>query len=1014
MKGNVEYQSHVSFNLRFVEKVKGWRDFVFHSPNMELKNKKLEELIKDVITLLQDEKELKDNEHAKKAVENLKQLKTGKLHMIMDEAEAEVLKTSMEALEFDKAELKALFESVKQQEQRQDSQDQRVETLENGFRLLEMLKTEMFRTIIATDVGAEVLRTSVERLEAELKAVSENVKQQRQRLDSIDQRVVNLENLFPLLEKKIKELESQLDQKKHRLETVQKRIEFRTKLAEWLQNNFTKVSACLQTAEDCDIDVSEVYVFPSMTREIKSKDSRKMKDEHLLDSFDQIFQTHGKNAKRIYVLGDVGSGKNTLCQAIIKNWCNFHDLSDSVETSNRSVGEKDFESTIIKDFMYLFYVPLIRAKRGISVTDMIRKNYECVVSSGVLDDILQSAPEKCLVILDGLDEWKPGPGSELAADVTYGLPDPGAMRKATFLTTSRPSATGIVNLKSKDCDQKILLKGVPRQSMDTFVERYRNIFSGSKPVELNMIIAKLNDLKIADIEKTPLFMQQIVWLLVSCKDSNIGNTVSEVYSNILNNALWWMETKNEQTEKSETIVLEHDSKLKYLKRMVLPQQVVSYPRCSTYRILLLLLGKIAVISLTDGQATKRVLGGHTLLKYGITDGYLQFLLKTGLIKKEKSFNPALEKTHYSFIHTSYLEFLAAMFVVSSAKKSAAGQSKGISEILNFTSVENLIQHANVLKIVCELDRDKILDICRLVYDIVRKAIELPLDLLSTPDLEENVQYNKVLHQLHDIVVQYISDYDSQRSSSEVTIPVFGLIEPNGMPEALIKRYVDCQTLLHFVCDYYETFKTQTTQSYVLNNIRSFANLQTLMIEHVRADHAVMLALSKFISQTETLHHIKIAHVCCSEHAFRCKKNEIELLSNDVITLCLLSTPFTLASISTASLQCCIIDDVKPGTEGIPFSGAPSKLKIIGLKKAALTTLHITEDMVNLRYINLVEVNMNMYSWYSFLASLSQLCSPVTVVMNDKQVGRDYVDLIRLAFDLHINSVTDQLVEFTMH
>jgi hypothetical protein len=55
------------------------------------------------------------------------------------------------------------------------------------------------------------------------------------------------------------------------------------------------------------------------------------------------------------------------------------------------------------------------------------------------------------------------------------------------------------------------------------------------------ILSKIEHMKIADLENSPLLLQQIVWLL--CNGKETGHSVGEVITSVVNIAFMWMEVK---------------------------------------------------------------------------------------------------------------------------------------------------------------------------------------------------------------------------------------------------------------------------------------------------------------------------------------------------------------------------------------------------------------------------------------------------------------------------------------
>ncbi|XP_060595896.1 uncharacterized protein LOC132749965 isoform X2 [Ruditapes philippinarum] len=97
-----------------------------------------------------------------------------------------------------------------------------------------------------------------------------------------------------------------------------------------------------------------------------------------------------KQHKYIHIIGEEGRA-STVCLELVSAWCD---------------AQSEGNVHILKNFEFVFMISLSDVGSGDSINEMIRLHLQSEEYIGTLDQVLQLEPDKCLIILDGLDKWR--------------------------------------------------------------------------------------------------------------------------------------------------------------------------------------------------------------------------------------------------------------------------------------------------------------------------------------------------------------------------------------------------------------------------------------------------------------------------------------------------------------------------------------------------------------------------------------------------------------------------------
>ena len=186
----------------------------------------------------------------------------------------------------------------------------------------------------------------------------------------------------------------------------------------------------------------------------------------IVKSSSDLFTKDGKPVRNVFMLGQPGHGKTTLCLYLLKCWCTAKSII--MEESNLSVWQLG-----MLDFDFVFFISLRHVDRcRSSVMDMICEDVfeRDDGNKDVIRHVLSSPDYRCLIIVDGLDEWK------YSQDVQEklrqkGLPNTGELStKCTVLYASRHWKVDLIQPKYSKSDIVVEILGLNDKGANTIIQ----------------------------------------------------------------------------------------------------------------------------------------------------------------------------------------------------------------------------------------------------------------------------------------------------------------------------------------------------------------------------------------------------------------------------------------------------------------------------------------------------------------------------------------------------------------
>ncbi|XP_060605501.1 uncharacterized protein LOC132757999 [Ruditapes philippinarum] len=322
------------------------------------------------------------------------------------------------------------------------------------------------------------------------------------------------------------------------------------------------------------------------------------------------------------------------------------------------------------------------------IEQQVIQNLPCSnkMPKGLLKDILRD--EKCLVILDGLDEWT-HPDNECTR-LPKSIPHRYAREKCVILTTTRPWKLGVSNLKTSQIDKTIeLVEFNAYYSRQFKINAIKMLIGNIKEDELRNKVSRfeehIRDHDLKEMESTPLLLLYLICLWLG--NVPIGNSTVELYTGIIQLLLSRTETIHGQF---------HSSCITSPSNV--PDCFKNYKHCSSYYMFLVSLGKLACHTLLSDRKENSLVFDNDVAEKYLNEEDLKLSSLSGILSVSKVKTLINESFKISFAHKTVQEYFLAIHV--SFQNTNEGQEMILKEchclqsILDMSKVFVFISHMN--------------------------------------------------------------------------------------------------------------------------------------------------------------------------------------------------------------------------------------------------------------------------------------------------------------------------------
>ncbi|XP_053393115.1 uncharacterized protein LOC128555268 [Mercenaria mercenaria] len=705
-------------------------------------------------------------------------------------------------------------------------------------------------------------------------------------------------------------------------------------------------------------------------------------DRLKVTSLHDVFYKESKPCREIYLTADAGLGKTAFSKRLILTWCQAKQFINNEE--------KYFKSEAIStmsEFEFVFLLSLRDYSDECDIDDMIIKQIiprlaSTSVTISDLETILSK--EKCLLILDGLDEWT-HPVS-VCKQGRSDIPHRKA-RKCTILTTTRPWKMSVIKLSSCQIEQKLELVGLNETSVQSLKRSVITLLCGKSDIEKHIqdFDRAVHDKSISDLEAIPLLLTYLLCLW--CDDIDLGRSKSELYCQII-------ELLMKRTfEKYPDMQQARES-----SRSDIPQCVSGHVHCEKLYKLLKALGQLSFETLFSENKENTLVFKLSVAEKYLNPDYLKLSLLSGILTQSKVQEKiTIQSPKVSFSHKTMQEYLCALYI-------SCHSDSDIQKIVlqNCRSLQNILDMSTVFVFISGMNSKIISSISYELMSVISQD-EITVEYRSTTSYDMFMR-----HPLKDIQDMYIScikenpdnedlrlscqdvffgyDFEQEKyftrlkrlaihnknNMESINIDTLGgpslhkivdscaLVEPfninklyyygRGEETVLIKllnRSGQCVTVISSV-----QFGSWTSE--MSKTLQNNALLQAVYIRLFKMSHDVLNGFLNYIVNRKTMTEIRIENLMCTEHRRSCTLSLDFRQHSDLRKLELHYTP----KVSQLKVN--------------------SQVKYVALWDINLTEMLLPPEMVNIERVELWFVNMSASSFRDLVKVVEKLSHKVTV------------------------------------
>ncbi|XP_052259494.1 uncharacterized protein LOC127863864 isoform X2 [Dreissena polymorpha] len=623
----------MSFGPCLLTKARDIGKAVRHSPSCEVTDSDLNDYFNTLETLLKDSKTLANDSSAQDAVSKLNLLR--KESTISFAEMSHLLKDAHETLgkaENVTKECKSQMESY--MEQLKTKLDEHAETLTKQHTKNFTEEANMFTEVKKANITEHANACTVESktlineyantcTEGSKRNISEYT------LTCTEESKINLtEHVNTLAKKSIQDIQGAISSKKESdYENEVKDFVRRLKQHYNLTMSHVSISTLLPSGDEF---LYKIYATHAICRIVESNGGNKT--ENPITTYKEILcrGEYEKLHKRIFLQSEAGMGKTTFACKLVLDWCN-------PEGSLSSISKTFGDANTLQDFKLVLLITLRDSVCERDVTNMIKEQIIDMVYTDterndayvMLNKIMQQ--EMCLVVQDGLDEWK-DPQGKLAQPIMLSC-----YSQCTVLTTTRPWKLTDERIRQSQIDSLFELKGVsdPYELCKSLLDS----FGCNTLNEFEQYVTK-NRLRAL------LFSPMLISLIVSAwvDGTRLTGSRCDIYT-VLIDGLFKKASENISFFVQPPLMCFQNTR--YLQQHFEHLQAIS---------------KTAFLMLFSAEREHSLVISDRQLSQYLSQEQKDFALRTGVITERKCVSRTYQNSTCSFIHKSVQEFLAAVHI----------------------------------------------------------------------------------------------------------------------------------------------------------------------------------------------------------------------------------------------------------------------------------------------------------------------------------------------------------------
>lgn len=394
---------------------------------------------------------------------------------------------------------------------------------------------------------------------------------------------------------------------------------------------------------DYEKDLEELYVQPKLTivRVAETiKEAKDMKGKEVMNYKDLFKIGHSRN---IYIQGNPGMGKSTYGTKMTLDWCDCMSVEDSQEIQQK-------QALFGLEFDFLFLISLRDSTdKKCDVLQMVKESiinqlsFQKIFSDGFVSGVLDN--ERCLIILDGLDEWThPKNGFCEKEEEQKRIPHRPGGGKCVYLTLTRPWKLSHVCLKDSEVDILLEISGVRRP--EELISKVISSLNSREEKSRNVRRFTSDTRHLSQLKTIPVISMQLVSIWY--ESERVPASQSGIYCAMIRMMLDRTVDRTSSEESSTDGLPKCFDSLKWYKSEI---------------DFLKHIGKLAFETLfpEDGNPSQ-VVFTDDIVRSHLEDEIKITALRVGLVTEYKIRSLNQDQSHLYFLHKTFQEFLAALYL----------------------------------------------------------------------------------------------------------------------------------------------------------------------------------------------------------------------------------------------------------------------------------------------------------------------------------------------------------------
>ncbi|XP_053382095.1 uncharacterized protein LOC123540074 isoform X2 [Mercenaria mercenaria] len=366
--------------------------------------------------------------------------------------------------------------------------------------------------------------------------------------------------------------------------------------------------------EENDTPLLEFYVIPDIESvEIQRARGGGKEARSKVTSLHDVFYKKNEPCRKIYLTADAGFGKTALSKRLVLTWCQ---AKNCIPNEDKHFKKEDIST--MSNFDFVFLLSLRDCSEEWDIDEMIKKqitnDLAHTISTSDFENILSN--ERCLIILDGLDEF-----THAKSDI----PRRKARRTCTILTTTRPWKLGVSKIRASEIERKLELVGLSKSSARRLKRSVISLLWGETDIEKHIqeFDRAVSERGISDLETIPLLL--VYLLCLWCDETDLGKSRTELYCQIAN--LLLKRTFEKYPDMKQSCVQPESD---------IPQCISRNEHCRKHYNLLNALGRLAFETLFDETKDQNLVFDMAVAEKCLSDkDLLQLSRHSGIITHDK-------------------------------------------------------------------------------------------------------------------------------------------------------------------------------------------------------------------------------------------------------------------------------------------------------------------------------------------------------------------------------------------